>query len=97
MAELIVREPGQVTVATPLRDGLTVGRGEENGVVLADRKVSRRHACFHVSAAGEVSVEDLGSTHGMLVNGARMERQSLRDGDRINLGAWTELKIVREG
>jgi hypothetical protein len=66
----------------------------------ADPGVSRLHAVLIRAMDGSWSVVDPGSANGTLVNGteiARDELVPLRDGDRINLGAWTELKIVREG
>ena len=49
---------------------------------------------------GSWSVVDPGSANGTLVNGAEIARDQivpLRDGDRIHLGAWTELLIISEG
>ncbi len=66
----------------------------------ADPGVSRLHAVLIRAADGTWSVVDPGSANGTLVNGAEIacgELVPLRDGDRINLGAWTELTIVREG
>jgi hypothetical protein len=66
----------------------------------ADPGVSRLHAVLIVAADGSWSVVDPGSANGTLVNGTEIARDQivpLRDGDRIHLGAWTELKIVREG
>jgi pSer/pThr/pTyr-binding forkhead associated (FHA) protein len=43
-------------------------------------------------------VVDLGSPNGTLVNGGEIpqgEVVPLRDGDRINLGAWTMITIIR--
>jgi hypothetical protein len=65
----------------------------------ADPGVSRLHAVLIRAGDGTWSVVDPGSANGTLVNGteiARDELVPLRDGDRINLGAWTELKIIRE-
>ena len=67
----------------------------------SDPGVSRVHAVL-LEAAPSVtwSVVDPGSANGTLVNGSEIPRREivpLRDGDRINLGAWTELRITREG
>jgi pSer/pThr/pTyr-binding forkhead associated (FHA) protein len=65
----------------------------------ADPGVSRLHAVLIQAADGSWSVIDPGSANGTLVNGTEIARGlivPLRDGDRIHLGAWTELKIVRE-
>ena len=66
----------------------------------ADPGVSRLHAVLIRATDGTWSVVDPGSANGTLVNGTEIARDALvplRDGDRINLGAWTELRIVREG
>ncbi len=61
-----------------------VGRSAECDLVLATPDVSRRH-CRIVRAAGQVTVEDLGSSRGTCVNGARVVRAPLRDGDRLEI------------
>jgi predicted component of type VI protein secretion system len=70
----------------PLESGFTIGR-EGCDITLADSEVSRRHAAIQI-AAGELSIEDLGSTNGTLVNGERItERRSLREGDEVQIGS----------
>jgi pSer/pThr/pTyr-binding forkhead associated (FHA) protein len=66
----------------------------------ADPGVSRLHVVLLRGQNGSWSVVDPGSANGTLVNGAEIARDQivpLHDGDRINLGAWTELRIIREG
>jgi pSer/pThr/pTyr-binding forkhead associated (FHA) protein len=55
-------------------------------VRVSDVNVSRRHAEVRQEGAGYWIV-DLGSTNGLEVNGKRVERARLRDGDRILLGS----------
>ena len=63
-----------------------IGRHLQNDIVLNDTNVSRMHAEF-VSAAGEVTVKDLGSTNGTKVNGVLVtNEQLLQHGDVINFG-----------
>ncbi len=63
-----------------------VGRGDGCQLVLDDPLISRRHACFVVDEH-EVTLKDLGSTNGVLVNGARIDEvQVLVPGDLITLG-----------
>ncbi len=63
-----------------------LGRHLQNDIVLNDANVSRTHAEF-VSAAGEVTVKDLGSTNGTKVNGVLVaNEQLLQHGDVINFG-----------
>jgi hypothetical protein len=65
----------------------------------ADPGVSRLHAVLLKAADGTWSVIDPGSANGTTVNGSEIPAGQvvpLHDGDRINLGAWTELRMVRE-
>jgi hypothetical protein len=64
-----------------------VGRNASCQLSLDDPLVSRRHALLHVSNEG-VSIEDLQSRNGVLVNGAKIEaRVALQAGDKILIGA----------
>ncbi|HEU4534524.1 MAG TPA: FHA domain-containing protein, partial [Polyangiaceae bacterium] len=86
MPHLIVRQPDRVAFSVELREGISVGRHEQNAIVLDDAKVSRQHASFR-SARGRWSVQDLGSTHGTFVNGVRVVgARELLDGDRVQVG-----------
>jgi ABC-2 type transport system ATP-binding protein len=86
--------PMLVFVGGP-RDGreVPVGRqvvfGRDAGaadVVLDDPEVSRRHAAFSPAGAG-LTAQDLGSTNGTFVNGARLTGVvALNDSDRVQLG-----------
>ncbi|RYF09427.1 MAG: FHA domain-containing protein, partial [Deltaproteobacteria bacterium] len=67
---------------------LHIGRAAEADIVLVEDLVSRRHA--RLTAQGEVlTLQDLSSTNGTLVNGEKVERASLQLGDRIVLGSST--------
>lgn len=76
-------------------EGMTVvGRGDVD-FSLDEEGLSRRHARFDVDPRGLVTVEDLGSTNGTFVNGERIVgRRALRDGDRIEIGSATILKLA---
>jgi pSer/pThr/pTyr-binding forkhead associated (FHA) protein len=71
----------------PLNDGqdVVVGRSSELDMVLVEEMVSRKHAVFRLEA-GVLSVQDLGSTNGTFVNGERIEKAVLREGDRVLVG-----------
>lgn len=63
-----------------------VGRSAQCQISLDDPLVSRQHAIFEVTPAG-VTVQDLGSRNGVLVNGHRIEgKVQLSVGDRILIG-----------
>lgn len=62
--------------------------GREADVMLADSKVSRKHARI-VLGEGEITLEDLGSTNGTTVNGDKLtpgETRPLQQGDRVAFG-----------
>ncbi len=85
MPYLIVRQPDRVAFSVELREGMTVGRHEQNAIILDDAKVSRQHASFG-AAAGRWAVCDLGSTHGTFVNGVRTSASELSGGDQVQVG-----------
>jgi hypothetical protein len=67
-------------------------------VAPADPGVSRLHAVLLKAPDGTWSVVDPWSANGTAVNGSEIPHGQpvpLRDGDRIHLGAWTELRVVR--
>ena len=64
---------------------MSIGRQAECDVVLDDTNVSRRHAEIRLDGEDYVLI-DLGSTNGSKVNGARVKRHALADGDEIMLG-----------
>lgn len=72
--------------------GIVIGRGTEADLRINDPGVSRQHAEIRVqggSGGAEVSVVDLGSTNGMLVNGSRVTHATLGDGGTIKIGNTT--------
>jgi hypothetical protein len=72
--------------------GLVIGRGNDADLRINDPGVSRRHAEIRVfpgETVPQVSVVDLGSTNGMLVNGTRVEHAMLDDGATVKIGNTT--------
>ncbi len=70
-----------------------IGRQGENNLVLRDNRISRSHARISVDH-GEHFVEDLDSRHGVFVNGLRVKRHKLKDGDRIDFGFPDSYRLV---
>jgi pSer/pThr/pTyr-binding forkhead associated (FHA) protein len=63
-----------------------IGRTAECDVILYEAGVSRKHARISVEGTS-FFIEDLGSSNGTIVNGAKVAgKQSLKDGDSISLG-----------
>lgn len=80
-------EVGDVTYA--LAGPVTrIGRGEESDLRIDDPGISRHHAELRRSG-GDVTVVDLGSTNGVVVDGERVEQARLREGTRLLLGSTT--------
>jgi pSer/pThr/pTyr-binding forkhead associated (FHA) protein len=71
----------------------TVGRAARADFVLDAGMVSRIH-CRLTAGAKELEVLDLDSTNGTFVNGARVARALLKEGDRLGIGR-VELAITR--
>jgi pSer/pThr/pTyr-binding forkhead associated (FHA) protein len=69
-----------------LTTAVTIGRGRDAGLVLADELVSRRHARVTPSGPDAV-VEDLGSRNGTFLNGDGIHGPTrLEAGDQLQLG-----------
>ncbi|MBI5367459.1 MAG: protein kinase [Planctomycetes bacterium] len=74
---------------------ISVGRSESNTLQLEDERLSRRHCLFESEGLCWI-LTDLNSENGTLVNGQRITSVTLRDGDRIVLGASEfEFKLQR--
>jgi hypothetical protein len=73
---------------------VVIGRSRDCDIQLNDGNASRRHAELRQEGASYWIV-DLGSTNGLEVNGKRVKRAKLRDGDTITIGS-TELTFGRD-
>ena len=71
---------------------VVIGRSSELDLVLVEDMVSRKHAKVTLGPVG-VSIADLGSTNGTFVNGEKVRRAELKEGDRILIGT-NILKLV---
>jgi pSer/pThr/pTyr-binding forkhead associated (FHA) protein len=64
----------------------TMGRAPRTDFVVDAALVSRVHCRFTLSDAGELELEDLGSTNGTFVNGRKVNKVMLNDGDKLKIG-----------
>ena len=80
-------EVGSTTYALA-RPTTRIGRGTESDLRIDDPGISRIHAELRRSG-GDVTVIDVGSTNGVVVDGERVEQARLRDGSRVLLGSTT--------
>jgi len=64
---------------------IIIGRSSDLDMVLVEDMVSRKHAKI-VTQGDQVLIMDLGSTNGTFVNGERIKKARLKEGDRILIG-----------
>ncbi|MBN2362131.1 MAG: FHA domain-containing protein [Deltaproteobacteria bacterium] len=64
---------------------IIIGRSSDLDMVLVEDMVSRKHAKI-VTQGEQVYIMDLGSTNGTFVNGERIKKSRLKEGDRILIG-----------
>lgn len=84
MAILISIADNKETIYELEQDSLVIGRKEYCDICLKDYQVSKRHARI-IKDTTHFVIEDLESRNGTYINGKRVERAVLRDGDRIKL------------
>ena len=74
MAQLVYNPGGAKEQAFPLWEGSqTVGRHQDNDIVIDDASLSKRHAMLEV-VGGQVTLIDLQSKNGTCVAGCRIGR-----------------------
>ncbi|OON73287.1 FhaA domain-containing protein [Streptomyces tsukubensis] len=77
------------------RPTLVLGRSTEADVRIDDPGVSRRHC--EIRTGTPSTIQDLGSTNGIVVDGQHTTRATLRDGSRIVVGKTTIIFRQAEG
>lgn len=63
----------------------TIGRRNTNDLIISDKAVSGNH-CELTFVDGKVYIEDMNSTNGTFIDGERISRKELKNGDIIILG-----------
>ena len=77
----------------PIRGVISLGRKEDNTIVLQDKFISGHHAKIFIKNR-EYILEDLDSTNGTFLNGKRIYgRVRLEEEDEITMGSLT-LKVI---
>src|SRR5688572_11668067 len=84
--KLIVLEEGTRSDLQVDRATISIGRAVDNDVRITSGLVSRHH-CRIESGPEGIWIVDLSSANGTFVNGERITRHKLEDGDRISVGA----------
>jgi phosphoserine phosphatase RsbU/P len=93
---LEVTRPGTLPEFVPVAyNPFLLGRSAESGnhLILEDPRISRSCAAI-VEEHGAFHIEDRGQRHGIFVNGIRVERRALHDGDVIGFGLDDSYRIT---
>jgi DNA repair exonuclease SbcCD ATPase subunit len=94
-ARVLIRTDGNTDYVHVLSRRTRIGRGSDNELVLDTKHVSRYHAVL-LAGPTHTTIEDMNSTNGVFVNGKRVARQVLKDGDRVIVGRTQFRYCVRE-
>jgi len=78
----------------PLEGSITIGRSGENDITLVDSDVSRSHARISFQT-DSWTIEDLGSSTGIILGGKRIDKRELKSGDTFQIGGIT-LSLMEE-
>ena len=73
-----------------------LGRADEDitpDIIFNDKHVSRRHA-FLVINENQIAVEDLNSTGGTYINGKKINKQNLKNGDVLTLAKMVDMGVT---
>ena len=93
-ASLVVVDPNGHRTRVEIKPvPFKIGRQADNQLVLRDSRASRNHAQILLEN-GQYVIEDSSSRHGIYVNGTRVERQILRNSDRIELGVSDSYQLI---
>jgi pSer/pThr/pTyr-binding forkhead associated (FHA) protein len=81
-------EPSDLSLTFRLLPGTlkTLGRAPRADFVVDTALVSRVHCRFLVNDVNELQLEDLGSTNGTFVNGQKVTKARLTNGDTLTVG-----------
>jgi transcriptional regulator with GAF, ATPase, and Fis domain len=82
--KLIIVEDGARTALEFDKHEITLGRAIDNDIRLAGGHASRHHC--KIEQGPETWIHDLGSANGVQVNGVRVEKKALREGDVLSIG-----------
>jgi predicted component of type VI protein secretion system len=94
MAQLIFHPESAKTWAYTLKEGNnTIGRTDDNDVRIGEGGVSGHHCTVSLNQ-GVVTITDLNSTNGTLLNGIRITQASWAPGQTLHLG---EIAVCLEG
>lgn len=73
-----------------------IGRASDCDVSINDSRISRHHLQITIEG-NQASIEDLGSTNGTFVNGERVKKRVLANGDQVHISSDTLFKFALGG
>jgi type II secretory pathway predicted ATPase ExeA len=85
---LVISRNGKLVRVVPLDRRLLIGRGENSDLKLASQYLSRHHAMISSTGDGRFIIVDLNSSNGVAVNGERVRRCILQNGDTVALAQY---------
>jgi predicted component of type VI protein secretion system len=83
--QLVPLNPGTSPFISLQRPVILIGRHLDGEARIEHAKVSRRHCCIAI-AYDRIILRDLGSRHGVRVNGRKVEEVRLEVGDEVAIG-----------
>ena len=98
LVKLWIRDPDGVEriLAVELVRAYVIGRGSQADVHVPDSRVSRRHAVLELDPEGSPAIRDIGSRHGITLDGFRvsqLEPTVLNAGSSLRLGD-TRIRVL---
>ena len=94
-ARVLIRTEEGREVAHVLGRRTSIGRTPDNDLQIDAKFISRHHAVILVGPVHSI-IEDLNSTNGVYVNGRRITRNTLKDGDAVLFGRAEYRFVVRK-
>ena len=94
-ARLLINTEDGRDVVRVLGRKTSIGRTPDNDLQI-DAKFVSRHHCVILAGPVQTIVEDLNSTNGVMVNGKRVARHALKDGDQVVIGRALYRFVVRK-
>ncbi|MEJ7807374.1 MAG: FHA domain-containing protein [Telluria sp.] len=88
MAKIIITSEGKLIKEVELvKERITIGRKPHNDIALDHRAVSSAHATITLMLDDAI-LEDLDSTNGTFINGEKVSRQKLTNGNKVAIGIF---------
>jgi hypothetical protein len=87
MPKIILHHPDGTSAKYGLNGNIfTIGRAENNDIVLRDGSSSSSHAVLKLTECGDFAITDLESTNYTKVNGQKVRTMTLMNGDVLQMG-----------